>query len=325
MHISCHIRCHFLLCVCESTTLLPCIPRGYSEGKREYENKEKEPDTVYSISRTASVKKSNLFYLCLSLSLFYYLVVTIIAFIIPLFKNPLLLFLTIPSVLCTMLRSSLAPAVALACVARPVSSTCVHRRFASSASGAANEAQYDNGAAAASPGQASPSNESVSSGAPKNEKERLAAREALILQILSRDKEIFELKRQHELSMLRVEQNQRRILKDQEDRGMYYEQNCNVSTFETVSVGLHTQRSTVFHTINAERLRNVKVFLGLLVTIASCGYLYYRYMINPNFTYVERPVKVIGSQLGALQELQWQRLSDEERLKMLQKKNHQEA
>ncbi|KAF5219883.1 hypothetical protein ECC02_007110 [Trypanosoma cruzi] len=139
-----------------------------------------------------------------------------------------------------------------------------------------------------------------------------AYRESLIQAILSRDKEIFELKRQHELSMLRVEQNQRRILKDQEDRGLYYEQNCNVHTFDTISVGLYTQRNTLYHTMSVERLRNVKLLLTLLVTLLTCFYLYYRYMINPNWVYVEKPLKIIGSRVGALNDIRAQLGSQEE-------------
>ncbi|KAG8342413.1 hypothetical protein TRVL_06755 [Trypanosoma vivax] len=131
-------------------------------------------------------------------------------------------------------------------------------------------------------------------------------REHLIKEILSRDKEIFELKRQHELSMLRVEQNQRRVLKDQEDRGMYYEQNCNVHTFDTVSVGLYTQRNTLYHTISIERLRNVKLFSTVIVTLITCLYLYYRYMINDEWIYVEKPIKLLGSRAGVLNELREQ-------------------
>lgn len=142
-------------------------------------------------------------------------------------------------------------------------------------------------------------------------------REQIILDILSRDKEIFELKRQHELSMLRVEQHQRRILKDQEDRGMYYEQNCNVHTFDTISVGLHSQRSTLYHTLNLEKLRNFKIFLSVIMTFGACFYIYYRYMINPDFRYVEKPMKLLGSRVQAIREMQWDQLSDEEKLKSL--------
>ncbi|ESL07912.1 hypothetical protein TRSC58_04394 [Trypanosoma rangeli SC58] len=146
-------------------------------------------------------------------------------------------------------------------------------------------------------------------------------RERLIQEILSRDKEIFELKRQHELSMLRVEQNQRRILKDQEDRGMYYEQNCNVHTFDTVSVGLYTQRNTLYHTMSVERLRNVKLLLTLLVTVLTCLYLYYRYMISPDRVYVEKPLKLIGSRVGALNDIRARRSEEEEeRMAMTQSK-----
>lgn len=142
-------------------------------------------------------------------------------------------------------------------------------------------------------------------------------KEVLIEEIISRDKEIFELKRQHELSMLRVEQHQRRLLKDQDDRGIYYEQNCNVHTFDTVSVGLHSQRTTLYHTMSLERLRNLKIVLTILVSIVCCWYIYYRYVINPDFEYIEKPMKMLGSRVQAIRELNWDRMNDEEKLNAL--------
>lgn len=150
---------------------------------------------------------------------------------------------------------------------------------------------------------------------------RKAARDAIIQEIISRDKVVFELKRQHELSMLRVEQNQARVLKDQEDRGMYYEQNSNVHTFDTISVGLYSQRSTLYHTMSAERLRNLKIFLMVFTTFASCAYFYYRYIINPEWEYVERPMKMIGSRVQAVREQRWKMLSEEERFEEMRKRD----
>lgn len=158
-----------------------------------------------------------------------------------------------------------------------------------------------------------------------DEARRLAARDAIIQEILSRDKVVFELKRQHELSMLRVEQNQARVLKDQEDRGMYYEQNNNVHTFDTISVGLYSQRSTLYHTMSAERLRNFKVFLMVFSSVATCVYLYYRYMINPDWAYVERPLSMIGSRVQAIREQRWKHLSEEARFEELRKESGSRA
>lgn len=149
-----------------------------------------------------------------------------------------------------------------------------------------------------------------------------SVRDQVIDEILSFDKEIFELKRQHELSMLRVEQHQKRILKDQEDRGMYYEQNCNVHTFDTVSVGLHSQRTTLFHTMSLERLRNFKIMLSFVATFGCCAYIYYRYMINPEFTYMEKPLNVLGSRVQAIREIRWSRLTDDEKLEALKEGSH---
>lgn len=142
---------------------------------------------------------------------------------------------------------------------------------------------------------------------------------ALTQEIISRDKELFELKRQHELNMLRVEQHQKHILKGQEDRGMYNEQNCNVNTFGTISVGLYSQRSTLYHTMSVERLRNFKILLMVLAAIMSCVYLYYRYMIHPDWEYGEKPLKMLGSRVGTVREMRWSRMTEEEKLEVLQK------
>ncbi|CCW66605.1 unnamed protein product [Phytomonas sp. Hart1] len=162
----------------------------------------------------------------------------------------------------------------------------------------------------------------LTSGFPKDldSQAHQASRTAIIEEILCYDKEVFNLKRQHELSMLRVENNQRRILKDQEDRGLYYEQNCNVHTFETVSSGLHSQRSTLYHTMGVERLRNFKLLLIILTTIMTCFYLYFRYMVNPKWEYVERPVKVLGSRVQTVREIRWNRMTDEDKIQELEDK-----
>ncbi|KAL7696271.1 hypothetical protein N2W54_007002 [Lotmaria passim] len=157
------------------------------------------------------------------------------------------------------------------------------------------------------------------------EAKRQAARDAIIQEIISRDKVIFELKRQHELSMLRVEQNQARVLKDQEDRGMYYEQNSNVHTFDTISVGLYSQRSTLYHTMSAERLRNLKIFLMVFTTFATCAYFYYRYIINPDWEYVERPMKMIGSRVQAVREQRWKLLSNDQKFDEMRKQDKEFA
>jgi hypothetical protein len=119
-------------------------------------------------------------------------------------------------------------------------------------------------------------------------------KEDMIKALISKDKEVFELKRLHELSMLRVEQLQNRILKDQQDRGIYYEQNSNVHTFDTISVGQYTQRNTLHHMIGLEKLRNFKIYCAISASIYTCLFLYYRYIINPDMAYVEVPIAVMG-------------------------------
>lgn len=122
------------------------------------------------------------------------------------------------------------------------------------------------------------------------------ARSDLIDAIMQRDKEIFTLKRQHELSMLRVEHHQNRILKDQTDRGIYYEQNCNVHTFDTISVGMYSQRNTMYYANAAQRLREVKIGLTLFVTFIVWCYMYRYYMWSDEMMYVSEPAVLWGSQ-----------------------------
>lgn len=152
-----------------------------------------------------------------------------------------------------------------------------------------------------------------------------AAREALIDAIIQRDKEIFTLKRQHELSMLRVEQNQNRVLKDQQDRGIYYEQNCNVHTFDTISVGLYSQRSTLYHTISTHRLRMFKVAVTVFLTSLVWVYLYFKYMGNPEMMYSEKPIKLLGSKAHVIREMKAKLHEDEENKRYMEMWEKQSA
>lgn len=141
----------------------------------------------------------------------------------------------------------------------------------------------------------SPSPSAASSSISQTAEERVAAaRAALIDAIMQRDKEIFTLKRQHELSMLRVEQQQNRTLKDQTDRGLYFEQNCNVHTFDTISVGLYGQRNTMYHSLMVQRLRSFKIGMTLSVTAIAWAWLYNKYMRSEEWMYVSEPVHFMG-------------------------------
>lgn len=168
---------------------------------------------------------------------------------------------------------------------------------------------------AATSTDASPSSSLPTAGATDQDaKARSAAARAEVIDgILQRDKEIFTLKRQHELSLLRIEQHQNRILKDQEDRGIYYEQNCNVHTFDTISVGLYSQRNTWYHTAMVQRLRETKIGLTLLMAASTWVYLYFRYMMNPDMLYVEEPTVFIGSRALVVKEAEEKRREAEER------------
>jgi hypothetical protein len=146
-----------------------------------------------------------------------------------------------------------------------------------------------------------------------------AARAALIDAIMQRDKEIFTLKRQHELSMLRVEQSQNRTLKDQTDRGLYFEQNCNVHTFDTISVGLYGQRNTMYHTLMVNRLRQLKIGMTLAVTGIIWAWLYNKYMLSDEWMYVEEPVHFMGATTNVLRDVKARREEELERREFMEK------
>jgi hypothetical protein len=148
---------------------------------------------------------------------------------------------------------------------------------------------------------------------------RDAARAAVIDAIMQRDKEIFTLKRQHELSMLRVEHNQNRTLKDQTDRGLYFEQNCNVHTFDTISVGLYSQRNTMYHTMMVQRLREVKIGITVAITAGIWSWLYYKYMWGDEWMYLEEPVHFLGATTHLVREAKARKEEDAERKQFMQR------
>ncbi|CUE64487.1 Hypothetical protein, putative [Bodo saltans] len=157
-------------------------------------------------------------------------------------------------------------------------------------------------------------------GTPSSSPQSVAsARAALIDAIMQRDKEIFTLKRQHELSMLRVEQSQNRTLKDQTDRGLYFEQNCNVHTFDTISVGLYGQRNTMYHTLMVNRLRQLKIGMTFTVTGIIWAWLYNKYMLSDEWLYIAEPVHFMGATTNILREEKARREEEVERRAFMEK------
>lgn len=77
----------------------------------------------------------------------------------------------------------------------------------------------------------------------------------LIQLMISKDKELFNLKRQHELSLLRIEQLQKRAINEDADKLINAEHFMNVKTFEDVSLSHYSRRNTFYHLLGIARLR----------------------------------------------------------------------
>jgi hypothetical protein len=114
----------------------------------------------------------------------------------------------------------------------------------------------------------------------------LTSREQLIFHILTYDKEIFELKRCHELSMERVRQSQNRELKKMGDGAMFAEQDMSAITALVVGSNDYFIRQTYHHTVQWRRLRHTKVAIVVSFYVLAWVFLYVHFIVNPEFVYV---------------------------------------
>ncbi len=127
-------------------------------------------------------------------------------------------------------------------------------------------------------------------------------KEKVVQFLMSRDKELFNLKRQHELALLRIEQGQDRLLKEEQSIDVYREHALNVNTFEEVSVSHYTRRGTCYQMLNVADLRKLKVLAWVLVTAFAWVYLYTKYIINPEKEYIAKNVTLYGSNYQAMKQ-----------------------
>ncbi len=129
-----------------------------------------------------------------------------------------------------------------------------------------------------------------------------ALKEKVVQFLLSRDKELFNLKRQHELALLRIEQGQDRILKEEQDIDCYREHAINCNTFEEVSVAHYTKRGTWYQLTNVADLRKFKVALWLFITAIVWAFLYNKYVLNPEKEYIANNPTLFGSNYGSMKQ-----------------------
>lgn len=113
--------------------------------------------------------------------------------------------------------------------------------------------------------------------------------------ILEKDRELLDLKRLHELSLLRVEDAHRRRIDGYEERAIYFETAVNNVTLQAVSTQDHDTKKVQRYGIERGRLRTVKVLINFLVAFLTCLWLRYRYCYNSKRYYVEKPRTMWGS------------------------------
>lgn len=126
---------------------------------------------------------------------------------------------------------------------------------------------------------------SSSSSSDKTAAEAEAYKEHLIAELLARDKEVYNLKRINELGFMRVENEQRRTIKLQEDKGLYYEQNSNFETFNTITNTSHQRRIVFNHVFDRRQWRRGRSMVIVNFTAWLWLYLFWRYQLNPEFEY----------------------------------------
>ena len=139
-------------------------------------------------------------------------------------------------------------------------------------------------------------------------------KEKVIQYLISRDKELFDLKRQHELALLRIEQGQNRALKFEQEKDSYTEQSVNVTTFEELSVSHYTRRNSFYLIAGVAQLRQIKTWLTVGCTLLLWVYFYYKYIVNPEKQYVKTRTTLYGSQYSL-----YKRLREEKELESLNK------
>lgn len=123
-------------------------------------------------------------------------------------------------------------------------------------------------------------------------------KEYLVKELLSRDKEVYNLKRINELGFMRVEREQHRTIKNQEDRGLYYEQNANFETFNTVTNTSHQRRIVFNHAWDRRQWRRARSVIAVNFAVWMWMYLYWAYQLNTELEYMPSAIfKYVQPQL----------------------------
>lgn len=115
-------------------------------------------------------------------------------------------------------------------------------------------------------------------------------REYLAREVIKRDKEVYELKRIHELSMMRMEAEHRSILRGRYEEHVYKGEQQHKETFENLSTTQHQKLIVVNQIMAMSKLIWTKMWVALAGTILFWLYLYWRYVLDPDMIYSEESV-----------------------------------
>jgi len=175
---------------------------------------------------------------------------------------------------------------------------------------------------------AAPADSTVSGTTTDSKEDAAVKKETLIAFILGQDREIFQLKRQHELSLRRIEQNQARLMRSFDEKQMYKEQTIATHVLEVTTTQKHNQRYKYFHVEREKRLRYAKMALTTAGFAIFWVALYHLYAGGDDKLYVRDPRDVIyGGQLSQYKQLMAEREAkrDEERLLKEQERLHEKV
>jgi hypothetical protein len=122
-----------------------------------------------------------------------------------------------------------------------------------------------------------------------------AVKRALIEALMMKDREVFDLKRLHALSLHRVELHHERSIKSHEEKAVYFEDNVNKQTLETVEVTEHEFDNVKKHRDMASNMRYLIIFMNIAVTVFTMRWLWFWYADDPRRMYVPVAYKIHNS------------------------------
>ncbi len=122
-----------------------------------------------------------------------------------------------------------------------------------------------------------------------------AIKRSLVLALMEKDRQVLELKRIHELSLQRVENHHKRAIQQHEEKAVYFEDNINKLTLETVEVTEHEFRGVKRHRDMAANVRWLVCAGNIVGTVFCLRWMWKYYAEDPRRVYVKVWTRIYGS------------------------------